>query len=218
MSTLAIMYFHIDIANLVGEKKVNKQYLTNLVSECSEILFRQKVEVNIEIKDGSVKVWITVIGTIYIAIGQYGSFRSGVDRLIKDAKLLKNIVVSDFVKNGIPNDYIKENRTLPCTTNRIHRIFTRIDRLENNLSDTKPDVYRKKVESIRRAVDRSLIETQNEKDARLILEKIKEEYLPTYRIPEKQELMDNVLYYRKNELKHSLEDKLRLLKYKEKDD
>lgn len=35
----------------------------------------------------SVKVYIALTGAIYLAIGQYGSFRSGIDYMIEDAKI-----------------------------------------------------------------------------------------------------------------------------------
>ena len=48
----------------------------------------EKIEVSVEFKEGSFKTLITVVGALYIAIGNYGDFRQGVQVLYDDAKWL----------------------------------------------------------------------------------------------------------------------------------
>lgn len=47
-----------------------------------------EIEVSVEFKEGSFKTLITVVGALYIAIGNYGDFRQGIQVLYDDAKWL----------------------------------------------------------------------------------------------------------------------------------
>ncbi len=40
---------------------------------------------------------MTVAGALYIGIGQYGSFRSGIDYIAKDSKRFSNTVIEQFI-------------------------------------------------------------------------------------------------------------------------
>ena len=59
------------------------------------------MEVEINLVDGSLKAYILVLGTLYIAIGQYGSFRSGLEYLKQDADTIFNGTMSQLYKNGL---------------------------------------------------------------------------------------------------------------------
>lgn len=65
-----------------------KAELTQYFSKRAKHFIYNEVDVDVEFREGSFKSIITVFGVLYIAIGQYGDFRQGVQVLHEDIKWL----------------------------------------------------------------------------------------------------------------------------------
>jgi len=170
LSVLAELYLHLDLRLSHKDKAASQRYLEQRVGELAYHLFRQRPQLDIRIEDGSVKVWLSVAGAVYLAIGQYGSFRSGVDQIIEDGKLLKAMVVSDLKKGGLNEEQILEDKRLIATPDRIRRLLLRIDRFEQSRKNLSVDAREKELAGIIRAVTALLQEMAGEeKDCELLL-------------------------------------------------
>ena len=92
MTILSEMEFHFDINFDELDLQNTEKYLKGIVSKYSNLVYRQETNVYVKLEDGSLKSTIIITGAIYAAISSYGSFRSGVDYLIKDSNSIKELV------------------------------------------------------------------------------------------------------------------------------
>lgn len=180
MSNLATLYFHIDIETTENEKQNLKEYLENNIKNISKVIFKQEVGIHIEIENGSIKTFLVILGSLYIGIGHYGSFRAGIDQLIKDSKIMQKIIFNDLNKNGIDEDRILVNKRLVAAPDKIRKIFIKIDKLEENYNKNSMDDNKKEIQKIIYMLENVLNQIDNETDFELIKNGIKSEYLPNF--------------------------------------
>lgn len=184
MTTLSAVYFEFDFTLSEEEKLAAKSYYENFIRDISTNLYHQETDVHVELVDGSLKFWLSIAGALYLAIGQYGAFRTGINQIIDDAKTIKRILLSDLKKNGIVNEQIKIQKKLYVTPDRIRRILLRIDRLEENKKGLNEKQKKKEIESIFRSVERLSYELDSKKDFDLFISSLKENYiLSNYHLP-----------------------------------
>jgi len=167
--------------NKEGEAQY-QNYFEEIIRDCASSIFRQKVEIHVEVREGSVETFITVVGSIVAAIGFYDTFRSGIDRLIDDSKTLHKIIKSRINKEKIPDDSIIDSRKLYSTPNRIRRLLLRIDSLE----DKSEVLTKKEIEIETRNIIKSVVklsyELGSQEDFDFILSELKETYRPDIKL------------------------------------
>ena len=176
MNRLALLHFNIDISMTQAEKARGKEYLRGLISSYGQSLFKQQVEIEIQIHDGSAKVWISVAGALYLAIGQYGSFRSGVNQIIEDAKVLEKLVYSDLRKCGLKESDFHERNRLTVTPDEIRRLYLRMDRLEEKVLDK--DAYQLELKKIKKYFLEILLDLEFKEDCFGLLDSVDKKYYP----------------------------------------
>ena len=176
MALLAGLEFHFDLDFHEIPLQEAESYLEKLTSKYANLIFDQKTVVHVKLQDGSLKVTLAVVGALYIGIGQYGSFRSGIDYMIKDAKSLKELVASEIVKNGMNEADVIESKRAHCDPDKIRRVLLAIDRVESKFNLSKSELN-KELSKIRASV-RNLCSSLSEEDAGLFAISIKETYWP----------------------------------------
>ena len=176
MALLAGLEFHVDLDFHEVPLQEAESYLEKLTSKYANLIFDQQTEVHVRLQDGSLKVTLAVVGALYIGIGQYGSFRSGIDYMIKDAKSLKQLVASEIVKNGMNEADIIESKRAHCDPDKIRRVLLAIDRLESKPNLSSSDLS-KELSKVRASV-RNICGSLSEEDAGLFAISIKEVYWP----------------------------------------
>jgi hypothetical protein len=176
MNKLAFLHFNIAIEMTQEEKTRGKEYLLDVVSTYSEKLFRQKVVVEIEIHDGSAKVWVVVTGAIYMAIGQYGDFRSGIDQIIEDGRLLHKLVYTDLRKCGLAEADFYESNKLTATPDKIRRLYLRVDRLEK--MTIEDPLYEGELSSTKKYLEKILEDLEFKEDCVELLKSLDEKIHP----------------------------------------
>jgi hypothetical protein len=183
MALLAGIEFRFDLDFHEVPLQEAEQYLKGLISKYANLIFDQQTEVYVRLEDGSLKVILAVVGALYIGIGQYGSFRSGIDYMIKDAKSLKELVASEIVKNGMNEADIIESKKSHCDPDKIRRVLLAIDRIESNRNLPKP-ALKKELSKIRTSV-RNICDSLSDEDAGFFALSINDIYWPQDRaIPE----------------------------------
>lgn len=88
-------YVHIETEFDSDQLANLKKHLELFVSTRGQFFLYETVDTDVEFKEGSLKIYLSVLGSLYIAIAQYGSFRDGVNFLADDAKRLADCVVSE---------------------------------------------------------------------------------------------------------------------------
>jgi hypothetical protein len=179
VALLAGLEFHFDLDFHDVPLQEAENYIENLTSKYANLIFDQQTKVHVRLQDGSLKVNLAVVGALYIGIGQYGSFRSGIDYMIKDAKSLKQLVTSEIVKNGMNEADIIESKRANCDPDKIRRVLLAIDRLESKQNLSSSDLS-KELSKVRASV-RNICDTLSEEDAGLFAISIKEAYWPSDR-------------------------------------
>ena len=178
MTVLSKTYIELNISVAKIDIKELEDYLPKITQEYASLLFRQSVQVRIEYWQGSFKAVLTVAGSIYLAIGAYGTMRSGIDYLIKDGRAVRDYIHETLIKDGLPGDRISEITYRQATADRIRRLFRRIEKHkdESHLGDDQHS-YDHKRELIQHMVARVITEDlDNEPDRKAFIDSIDNQY------------------------------------------
>ena len=176
MAHLAGLNLHLDINFDEIDPQEAEQYLLEITKKYSTLIYGHEVKIHVEVREGSVKAKLAIVGAIYISICGYGSFRSGIDYLIKDAKIVNELVLNELLKNGLnESEIIKIDRT-HCAPDKIRRVLLSIERLEAkvNIDDV---LYKKELSKIKASV-KNICGELDEKDIGIFASSLKSIYLP----------------------------------------
>jgi len=183
VAQIAGMYLHFDILFDEIDEREAEEYISSIVKSYSDLIFNQESKLRVQIREGSVKVYVALTGAIYLAIGQYGSFRSGIDYMIEDAKYLKGLVVSQLIKNGLSESDVVSVRKEHCAPDKIRRVLLSIERLESKRNLSK-EYLQKELSKIKSSVT-NICHQLDEQDIGLFASSIDSKYLPDdSKIPE----------------------------------
>jgi hypothetical protein len=177
---ISSFYFHIKINIQKSEQEKFKKYICEKFNSVAKILFRQDTEINIEIEEGSVKARIAILaGALYIAIGNYGSFRTGVNQIIEDSKLIKSIVLESLIKDGtMRKEDIIVSKKINAVPEALRKLTLKIDRLEKNYYKNDNEKNRREMRNIIMSLDRILTNIENKNDFEFIINGVKSDILP----------------------------------------
>jgi hypothetical protein len=178
MSILSKTYLELNIALAKSDIKELEEYLPKITQEYASLLFRQSVQVRIEYWQGSFKAVLTVAGSIYLAIGAYGTIRSGIDYLIKDGRAVRDYLHETLIKDGLSGDRISEVSYRQATPDRIRRLLRRIDKhRDNSRVDNNQRKYDHERDLLQQMVARVISEDlDNELDAKAFMDSIDDQY------------------------------------------
>lgn len=179
MSLIAGIEFRFDLNFQEIDLKETESYLSDITSKYSDIIFDQQTDIRATLEDGSLKATLLVLGSLYIAIGEYGSFRSGIDYMINDAKSLKDLVSSKIVKNGLNEANIMESKRIQCDPDKIRKVLLSIERLESK-KNLAPEEIEKDISKIRTSV-RNICRYLSNEDAGFFVSSIQQKYWPNDR-------------------------------------
>ncbi|MGR3717148.1 MAG: hypothetical protein ACU0B1_10415 [Thermohalobaculum sp.] len=101
--------------------------IEDIARNSSRTAFSQDIEVEILYRDGSLKIWVLYAGIIVSAIAQYGSFKNGIDQIIKDARWVSEQVFDNLNKQGLQNEYIIRKERRLGVSGRVRRALTEIE-------------------------------------------------------------------------------------------
>ena len=178
MTVLSRTYIELNISVAKSDINELEEYLPKITQEYASLLFRQSVQVRIEYWQGSFKSVLTVAGSIYLAIGAYGTIRSGIDYLIKDGRAVRDYIHETLIKDGLPGDRICEITYRQATPDRIRRLLRRIEKHKDKsrLGDDQRS-YDHERELIQHMVARVISEDlDNELDTKAFIDSIDNQY------------------------------------------
>lgn len=178
MSNLAAFYLKLDLDIPIYDQDPSRRYLKSLLGRLASEIYRQDVEVEIQFRQGSLEIFMVVAGSIYIAVGNYGSFRSGINQIIEDAKALRRLLVSSLRKDGVAESKILEDKRLMATPERVRRMLLRIDRFERQLPDFSEDEARAKLGRLLKSIQNLTNEMEFPEDINLLMSSLDERFRP----------------------------------------
>jgi hypothetical protein len=82
-------------------------------------LFPSDCDIDITVEEGSIKARLAVLGALYLAIGEYGDFRSGLQAVMQDARTLAENVEAIFNERGTAPQKVEIKPTFPGKLNRL---------------------------------------------------------------------------------------------------
>lgn len=191
MLKIAETYIHLKIepTDIFIEK--SKAYLFYRSQSIANEIFHDEINVYVRVESGSYKAWVTVVGAIFIGISQYGSFRSGIDHIVNDARTCSEHVISDFInESGVKEERIFRLERRLGIPGKIQRVLKRIDQLESSLtlSQTIKNVDGKTFISQNIGIDQNELEKikieiirifellENDRDRRLFFESLSDSF------------------------------------------
>lgn len=131
---IAETYIHIkDVPlNLSTEKAL--RYLKSNAHLWAEETFNKSVVVEIQVEEGSLKAWVFVGGVaLFGFVSNYGSFRSGIDHMVSDAKVFSEIVIERFeTDQHIPEAAIARTEKRLGVPGKIQRFYRSLDKLNSD--------------------------------------------------------------------------------------
>ncbi len=131
---IAETYIHIkDVPSEVSIEKT-RIYLEENAHRWAMQVFKKSVTVEITVEEGSLKVWVLVGGiAIYELVAGYGSFRSGVDYIVSDAKDFSEQVIERFESDQhIPDELMFRTERRLGVPGKIQRFYKFLDKLNSD--------------------------------------------------------------------------------------
>jgi hypothetical protein len=128
------------------------------------------VRVFSEYEEGSLKHWLAVVGGLFLGIGNYGDFRSGVDYLINDAKQLAEKANHLFIQDLHPNQkqvFRTERRGAVPAILKV--VIHQIDSLAADISNLSPNQVTERLHDIEERLQRAIDLSHSNEDQDFIL-------------------------------------------------
>ncbi|MCX6120296.1 MAG: hypothetical protein NTX44_01600 [Ignavibacteriales bacterium] len=171
---LSVGYVHLNPFTATESQLKELSSIRERVIPVISDIYKMKVQIISDYEEGSLKSWLWIAGTLYIGIGNYGEFRSGVEYLAKDAKMvaekLNELVIHDFKPNESQIFRVERRTAVPGI---LKVVIHKVDSLAANINDMSPHQVKEQLldidHTLQRAVDLSSV---NEDQTYMIKETI----------------------------------------------
>jgi hypothetical protein len=157
---------HIDPVKIPEERLAAlKAELELFLSTRGRFFIYDSVSTSVELKDGSLKVYAGIAGAIYIAIGQYGSFRSGLDYLANDTKRLAECIVSEtlFLSQSRHDNTVRVEARIGVVGS-LKSVVDKLELTKSELSEIELRASNKKLEQIHNEIEKLLANLKDPHD------------------------------------------------------
>ncbi len=171
MALISHYIFHIEAKYTIEISNKIESYLQEELATAFKLYLSSTPKIRIEVEPGSIRIYavtLAALSSLYVGIGLYGSFRSGIDYIIADSKSIFSIVTRNFQKAGIQPQSIKERRKVEATPEKLRRLYLKIDDLDRNYSNCSKDENRKKIGNIKEYLLKILYSIDDQEDIELL--------------------------------------------------
>ncbi len=166
MAEIAEGYIHLKPFRLHRNADVLGEAILAKTSEIAGSIYPFSVEINVDIEEGSIRVWTTVLVGLYTAISVYPQFKDGAKALFQDGLYFGERTIEFMEQQLKPSSsqvFRAERRTK--TAGKIYRISKRIEKLERHYYSLNVDVREKEAASIRAELDKIMAHLNAEDSA-----------------------------------------------------
>jgi hypothetical protein len=161
-------YVHVELPEGITPEQLDeiKQHLSQFATQRGKFFVYEDVIVDVEFREGSLKAYITIAGAIYIAIGQYGSFRSGVDYLYTDVKRLADSMVAEgLFMTRARHESIRRTEARTGVIGSLKILVDDMNQLEASIGEISVEEAARRVKKIKDDADVLLINVRSDEDA-----------------------------------------------------
>ena len=160
-------YIHVELPESTTAEQLEaiKQHLLDFTTARAKFFVYPEVEIEAEFKHGSLKSYLTIAGSIYLAVVSYGSFRKGVDYLYTDIKRLGDCLVSEslFTTRSRP-DAIKRTESRTGITGSLKLLVDDLTLLESSMGQISTEEAARKIDRLRLDSEQLLANVNDEND------------------------------------------------------
>ncbi len=166
-------YIHVEPDEITQELTTQLQnHLESFVKTRVDFFLYSETDINIELQEGSIKLRITVFGTmmaLFSAVANYPEFRSGAISMYDDVKRLSEYVISEsvFSTKAKHHQIIRvEARTGVIGSTR--KIISKLDMVNNNNGKVMADTLTKYINQSGENIEILLNRVKTEEDKNFI--------------------------------------------------
>jgi hypothetical protein len=192
-SIICQAYLHIDpVPEGLNEDELKSQ-LESFFGIRAQFFLYKNVGTEVELREGSLKVYLTILGSLYAGIAQYPDFRTGIDLLAADAKRMSEYAVSEslFLTQSRHDCVLRtEARTGVCGT--LKKIADEIDYIRRESGVADPSRLIGRMEALKKEVLIFKDNVTDPKDKAWVLARLTEYaegQIPKRAVPKKDEMV-----------------------------
>lgn len=166
-------YVHVEPEEITEELLAHlKGHLTDFVKTRAGFFLYQNPEISVELKEGSIKVYASIFGTIgalYTGIANYPGFREGAILIYEDAKRLSEYIASESLyETKARHDQIIHVEARTGVVGSLRKLVAELDRLKAMNGSSYAIQHTKKIESIKDQVNTLIENLQSNDDVALV--------------------------------------------------
>ena len=192
-SIICQAYLHIDPVPEDLDEEALKADLLNFLGVRAEFFLYKDVGTEVELKEGSLKIYLTILGSLYAGISQYPGFRDGIDKLASDAKRVSEYAVSEslFLTKSRHDCVLRtEARTGVCGT--LKKIADEIDHIKQESGTADPSRLIARMEALKKDIFTFKDNVTDPEDKAWVFPQLKQyadQQLPKRAVPKKDEVV-----------------------------
>ncbi|GGJ52256.1 hypothetical protein [Pseudomonas avellanae] len=152
-SIICQAYLHIDPVPKDLDEAALKAELESFLGVRAEFFLYKDVGTEVELKEGSLKIYLTILGTLYAGIAQYPDFRQGVELFAADSKRVSDYAISEslFLTKSRHDCVLRtEARTGVCGT--LKKIADEIDYIKRESGTADPSRLIARMEALKKEI------------------------------------------------------------------
>lgn len=130
LAQVAETYLRLGLIMPEPDQEAFSEFIRANAIETAQKLYPSEVEIFVRVIDGSVRLWVKVSVGLYLAVSAYGSFRSGIDYLVKDAQLFSEEIRTVVENTGINEEDILVFQRRLGTVGKLKRAFDELRNIE----------------------------------------------------------------------------------------
>ncbi|WP_207807945.1 MULTISPECIES: hypothetical protein [unclassified Pseudomonas] len=192
-SIICQAYLHIDPVPENLDEAALKAELESFLGVRAEFFLYKDVGTEVELKEGSLKIYLTILGTLYAGIAQYPDFRQGVELFAADSKRVSDYAVSEslFLTKSRHDCVLRtEARTGVCGT--LKKIVDEIDFIKRESGAADPSRLIARMEALKKDIFIFKDNVTDPADKEWVFPQLKQyadEQLPKRAVPKKDEFV-----------------------------
>lgn len=159
-------YIHIEPLGLdEDEYSILQNQIAHFIETRGRFFLYSEITTDVELKAGSLKVYATIAGCLYLAIGQYGDFRSGLDYISTDVKRLSESIVNEslFLSKSRHENIIRVEARVGVIGS-LKKAVDDIEYIEQQMGQSDSKALTKKLRNTRIEIEKLLENLNDDRD------------------------------------------------------
>ncbi len=171
MTVLAQTYLHLAVNPSPRQIVETSAYLQYLGANSANEHFRQEVELDFRIEQGSLKGWLTVVGGLSVALGNYGSLREGIDYAVKDSREFSEWIIKQFKSEvAMPPEALYRSERRLGVAGKIQRLYPLLEETTDLIAGRQKAEALKRLQQVQDQIQKITAEISESGQTKLLQE------------------------------------------------